>query len=106
MVLPDRGNAGMTASGEVVDIAVAVEAEVIGVATLPEEGEDVVLLLRCEKALAIVIPIVGAVAAKVIFDGSAQRSGIALLHVGKERVEAPGGTYLPYLLVMAASPVV
>ena len=71
MRLPSRGNAGMTALGEVVDIAVAVEAEVISVATLPEEGEDVVLLLRCEKALAIVVSIVGTVAAKVFFDGSA-----------------------------------
>lgn len=75
--------------------------EVLAVAALSEESEDVFLLFWCEKALAIVIAIVGTVATKVILDGRAQRSGVALFHVGEERIEAPGGLYLPYLLVMA-----
>lgn len=80
-----------------------VEGEVGGVAPLTENVEDVLLLLRREELGAVVVAVVGAVAAEVSLQLVAEGLVVLALYIFKQCGETVGGTYLADLLEMWAA---
>ena len=72
-----------------------VKLEIGGVSVLLEQVDDPFLLFGREQLLAVMVAIIGAVAAKVVLEGVAQGRGVFLLHLVEERVEAPCRVNLP-----------
>lgn len=72
-----------------------VKLEIGDVSVLLEQVDDPFLLFGREQLLAVMVAIIGAVAAKVVLEGVAQGRGVFLLHLVEERVEAPCRVNLP-----------
>ena len=84
---------------EIYHVAIDVEMERFRVAPFAKQGQDGLLLLGREQLWAVMIAVVGAVAAQQFLDGSAQGCTVALLHIVEEGGESIRASYRPGGLV-------
>ena len=88
MLLPRLGNF-LYEPCEVIGIAIAVKLYIGRIAAGCKDETNDLLLLGRQQTVAVMIAVVGAVAAQVSFDLCAQRAVVLAFHLGKWFLESP-----------------